>query len=231
MTTNKEALQKIFEAALKEPEPQYSPTTRLNSKTPTENFPKARSYGEPVPAARRVIEPVSKETITPDASKKISTPLETTKTVNIPTIAASSHDTSSTELAGILDKKTAKDNSKRKAQFLTIIIVLAGGIGGGIAWLVQSPDRITELKSAAAEIQAATDVESITGEYDKSLKKVAVRGNQLDEATSALGASTELKEGEDGYMEKEMKDMMGGEGKTAGERARGMEKSFGEQKK
>ena len=231
MTTNKEALQKIFEAALKEPEPQYTPTARLNSRVPTESYPKARSYGEPAPAARRVIEPVSNDTITPDAPKKKTEPVETAKTVNIPTIAAGSHDAASAELAGILDKKMAKDNSKRKAQFLMILIVLAGGIGGGIAWFIQSPDRVTELKSAVTEVQSATDVESITGEYDKSLEKVAVRGNQLDEATSALGASTELKAGEDGYMDKEMKGMMGGEGKTAGERAHGMEKSFGDQKK
>lgn len=192
MTTNKEALQKIFEAALKEPEPQYAPTTRLNSISPTENFPKARSYGEPIPAARHVIEPVSIEVVTPESPKRKTEPMETAKTINIPTVATGSHNTTSTELASIPDRKMAKDKGKRKAQFMMILIVLAGGIGGGIAWLIQPPDQATELKSAAAEVQAATDIESITGEKENSLDTVAVRGNQLDEATSASAANTEM---------------------------------------
>ena len=141
------------------------------------------------------------------------------------------HDAASAELATLLDQKMAKEKRRHQMQWMIIAAILVGGIGGSAAWFVQSPDRIDSLKSAVTEVQAATDVESLTGEYEKSLDKVAVRGSQLDQATEALGMSAELKEGEDAYMEDEMKSMMGGEGQTAGARARGMQSAFGDRAK
>lgn len=213
MTTNKEALQKIFEAALKEPEPTPTPTTKMRSRAPTEQHPQRRkTYGEPSPEVmpRQAIQSLATQTAKLDTPTPKINPTEPLKTA--PALVAepattlaltetpAARDATSLEIANILDQKISKERSLRKLKLLLTAILAIGGIGGTTIWFIQSPERITSLKSIFTEVKAATDVESITDEYSKSLDKIADHSNELDEATTALGVTAELKEGEDAYM-------------------------------
>lgn len=237
MTTDKEALQKIFEAALKQPDP--PPTARPKPATPTM---RRANYGEAAMAitetpTRQITKPASKETATPASPKEQKPITREDETARKPAETPQAgkqavlDDKASDELAKVLEKKMAWEKTKHKIQKVATIIVLLGAVGGGIGWFVSSPDRVKSLSASVEEIQSAGDVNGMVDSYKGSLDKVAGRGNELSAATAALGASTELKEGEDAYMEDEMNKMSGGEGKSVGSRAKAMQKTFGDRAK
>lgn len=69
------------------------------------------------------------------------------------------------------------------------------------------------------------------GKYKKALEKVKVRSEQIDSATASMGIDPTKDDGKDPYFEDEMKQMMGGEGKTTGERNRLLKEKFGSMEK
>lgn len=203
--TDNETLQKLFEAALREPSPATSgppkhavPVTVSNEMEP----PNPTATG---PAPEPEPEPVE---ATPEA----------------PTLDRATAD----ELGTLLDEKVRKTARKRRRNALITAFVLFGSTGGGAAWFLQSPERIEALSSAIQEIRSVGDVKTIVGRFQKALDKIAVRSQQIDQATAALGVTPTAEDEKDPYMEAEMKEMTGGEGKTVGERNRALQTSFGD---
>lgn len=209
MTSDKEALQKIFEAALKQADP-------TPQKRPTQAFPKTTASAQPAPSASTTTASPPKQTEIP--SEPIKKPAHSQPVVDA---------TTADEVGALLDAKLKAANLKRKRQRLVTLVVLIGAIGGAATWVIQSPERIHSLQSAGTEIKSATDIKAIVGSYQKSVDKVAARSQQIDQAMEAMGVKKDAKDDADPYMEQEMKSMMGGEGKTIGERNRGMKAAFG----
>lgn len=200
MTTNKEALQKIFEAALKEAE--TTPITKTRKFASAEHLAKPH---HPIGPATTSSQPQMMPQAVPDAAVTPSTakpsapevaPAATVAAATPPVTPDHNHDAASAGPAAVLDRKTAKDKRRHQMQWLVLSAVLVGGLGGSAAWFIQSPERIDSLKSASTEVKAATDVQSLTGEYQKSLDEVAVRGSQPDQATAARAHSMQAAFGE-----------------------------------
>jgi hypothetical protein len=74
-------------------------------------------------------------------------------------------------------------------------------------------------------------VKSLVASYQKSLDRIAARGQQVEQATAAMGVKKSAKDDEDAFMDAEMKQMMGGEGKTVGQRNRALQRNFSHMQK
>ena len=80
---------------------------------------------------------------------------------------------------------------------------------------------IQNVKESRHDLDEMNGSGGMLGAYDKVLEKVGSRSTDIDAATRSLGVDPATVE-EDG-MDTEMKEMMGGEGRTAGERGRMVE--------
>jgi hypothetical protein len=107
------------------------------------------------------------------------------------------------------------------------LVVFLGITGGGFGWFVSSPDRVQAVRDAAKEIRSAGDIAGMVAKYQKALDKIATRSQDIDKATESMGVSSSLEGLKDVNMDAEMKEMMGGEGKTVGERNRLLKEKFG----
>ncbi len=261
MTTNKDALEKIFEAALKETEapiqrpqqarrrhvtPSNLETTAavnavLTTPPPEQQTHVAAQGGTATmdrsarTATAKPTEPFEfpkrDQTATRRITKTSQPDAETQPQPTTSTPSASStpvlDDAASDELGDLLEKKLKKESSSRKRgkflRFATLILV----VGGGITWFVQSEERVDKLKGIVSDVRSATDVNEMAGSYDESLEKVSARSKQIDQANAAMGVSDSSEDLNDPSLDKEMKDMMGGEGKTTGERDRAIQAAFG----
>lgn len=141
---------------------------------------------------------------------------------------ASLDQTINAELAAIMDAKIAKDKRRRRRGFLFTVLFFVGVTGGATGWVVVNPERYAALKAVIAEIKSVGDIQGIVAKYQKSLDKIAERGNQIDSATVAMGVDpTSVDEHEDPGFDKEMKAMMGEEGgKTSAARDRLLREKF-----
>jgi hypothetical protein len=155
-------------------------------------------------------------------------PTDATVPTTPPTMAAVLDDAASTELAALLDEQLKRKSRKRKMEALVTACVLLGLTGGGSAWFVNSPDRVQALKEAVRDIRSVGDVKSMVAKYQAALDRVAVRSTQIEQATIAMGGKKSTGDEKDPYLEAEMKQMMGGEGKTVGERNKLVKKNFGD---
>lgn len=142
-------------------------------------------------------------------------------------MAAVLNDAASTELAALLDEQHKRKARKRRMEALVTALVLLGLTGGGSAWFVQDAARVQAFKEAMRDIRSVGDVKSLVAKYQKALDRVAARGKQIDQATAAMGVKKSAADDKDPFMEEEMKKMMGGKGKTVGERNRALVKNFG----
>jgi hypothetical protein len=229
MPHSKEALEKIFEAALKEVE-------KPSIKRPSE------AYSQPArntPAQTETFEALKPSNPIAPTSSAAVTPTQTATTTNTPTQAAATQATTqpvidaaaANEIGEILDAKLAKTRAKRKREVLVFTLTIVGAIAGASIWVYNSPERIKALKSAGNEIRSATDVNAIVDSYQGSVDQVSKRSSQIDQATELMGAKTGSKNDPDAYMDKEMKGMMGGKGKTVGDRDKAMQSTFGDRAK
>lgn len=217
--TDKQKLQHLFDAALKAP-------TEPAGMQPHRAFPSPSFEAVPVPAApapQMVAAPVF---ATPPASVM---PMETAPAASTgaPTMAAVLNDAASTELAALLDEQNKRKSRKRRMEALVAALVLLGLTGGGSAWFVQDPARVQAFKEAMRDIRSVGDVKSLVAKYQKALDRVAARGKQIDQASAAMGVKKSAADEKDPFMEEEMKKMMGGKGKTIGERNRALAENFG----
>ncbi len=206
--TDQEKLQKLFDAALRDSTPV--------EKTPTRAVPQSTNFQ---PVAPIIAEKPAAPIAEPDPAR------QTLPTAPVLDKAAAE------ELGALLDAQILRKKRKHRRESLVAALVLISITGGGSAWFVQSPDRVHALVSAIAEIRSVGDVKSMVAKYQDALKRISARGNQIDQATKAMGITSNGKDEEDPYMNAEMKQMMGGEGKTIGDRAGKMQKAFGHMQK
>ena len=222
--TDKEKLQKLFDAALKAPsDATDGPLKRA--------FPSPVLEPAAIPAAPApVANPAIASAPTGGLNTEVNEPNEAIGT-SAPAMAAVLDDAASTELATLLDEQLRRKSRKRKMGAAVTAIVLLGLAGGGSAWFVHSPSRVQALTEAIRDIRSVGDVKSMVAKYQAALDRVAARGQQIDQASAAMGVERSAADEKDAYMEAEMSAMMGGEGKTAGQRNRALQASFGDMAK
>lgn len=213
---NREDLEKLFEAALHEKE---APT----------RFGTPESQRKAAPAAFR--KPVINSEVTTGGDQKAAEPLDHRQQTPFHVFqaappepselredplsaqAAKSLDTSlNAELEEILRNKIAREKRKKRREKLTALALFLGAIVGVSVWLAKNPEQMASMKQMLGEIRSSTDVKEITGQYQKSLDKVAVRGSQLDEASKAIGVDPDSVVAEDPGFDKEMSEMIGEDG-------------------
>lgn len=220
--TDKQKLQSLFEAALKDSSVPSTPSLQRA-------FPVSSLEAVQVPAA--VVPAVSMQPVGPfvPVIPVAALPTEKTAPVGPPTMAVVLDDAASAELAGLLDEQHRRLKRKRKVEALVTAAVLFGITGGGTIWFVQSPQRVQAFGEALRDIRSVGDVKSLVGKYQDALDRVAARSKQVDQASLAMGIQPTATEEEDPYMDAEMQQMMGGEGngKTIGQRNSALKKSFG----
>lgn len=119
----------------------------------------------------------------------------------------------SAELGEILDEKVRKEKRSKKRARLVMLGVFLGIVGGSSAWVVTNPERFEAMKKVVSEIKSAGDIKGMVEKYQKSLDKVAVRGEQIDAATESMGVDpNSMDHVEDQGFDKEMREMMGEDG-------------------
>jgi hypothetical protein len=218
--TDKQKLQQLFDAALKAP-------TDFNAVTPQRAFPTPVLDVMPAPASVERIEPA------PPAATLMTAVDEVTADApsKAPTMAAVLDDAASAELAVLLDEQIRRKKRRHRMEALVTAVVLLGSVGGGSAWFVQSPQRVAAFKEAMRDIRSVGDVKSLVAKYQNALDRVAARSQQIDQATAAMGVKPSDGTEEDPYFDAEMKQMMGGKGKTVGDRNRALQKNFADMAK
>jgi len=223
--TSQAKLQQLFDAALKD-------TSELN-KVPTQAFPRQASLESMVPAQAPYLVMVNAEGIPLQAFPAqqlqgqimpVQAAIATIETAAaVPAVNLGLDEATSTELGLLLDEQRARLKSKRVRDTLIALACCLALTGGGAGWFVSSPARVQALASAIKEIRSAGDIKGMLATYQKSLDRIAKRGGQIDKATLALGGDPNAKDEEDPHMDAEMQEMMGGEGKTMGDRNRALQ--------
>lgn len=137
------------------------------------------------------------------------------------------------ELGKLLDGQRARLRRKRMRDALVTLGVFFSVSGGGFAWFISSPTRVQAAREAFRDIRSVGDISGMVAQYKLALDKIAVRSKQIDQATMAMGVSADQSNSKDVYMDAEMKQFMGGEGKgkTIGERNRLLQQNFGDAQK
>jgi hypothetical protein len=244
--TDKEKLQKLFDAALKDPtlpSPQIpkrafpvSPLEQSAQILQPQAFPSpfpvqvVAAVGAPVHApAAPAITPMQ---VTPPVAQvfdAITVPADAAA-AEAPAMPAALDDAASTELGALLDEQRLRLRRKRRMEALATAAVLMGSVCGGTIWFVQSPDRVAAFKEAMSDIRSLGDVKSLVAKYQDALDRIGARGKQIDQATAAMGVKKSAADDEDPFFEKEMEEMMGGpgNGKTVGQRNKLMKQNFSE---
>jgi len=209
--TDQEKLQRLFDAALRDSTPVEKAPTRAVPQSPVVQPTTPIIAEKPaVPAA-----PV----VNQDPDRQLLA------------VAPALDKAAAEELGVLLDAQIRRSKRKHRRESLAAALVLFGLTGGGTAWFVQSPERVQALTSAISEIRSVGDVKSMVAKYQEALKRVSARGQQIDQATLAMGVKSNGEDEKDPYFDAEMKQMMGGEGKTTGDRAGKMQKAFGDMQK
>ena len=116
---------------------------------------------------------------------------------------------------------------KRRRETVGALAVFLALTGGGFGWFVHSPDRVQAVRDAMTEIRSVGDIASMVAKYQKALDKIGTRSQDIAAATESMGVSSNQDGMKDVYMDAEMKEMMGGEGKTVGERNKVLQEKFG----
>jgi hypothetical protein len=206
MTTDRDKLQKLFQAALNDSSCDKPQLTRAFPTPPPPEQGVAQSAVQAAP------EP---------------TPVVQTADFVQPLANAGLDQAAAAELKILLDEQHLRLRRKRRRDALVMAAILFGTTGGGYAWFVQSPDRVHAVTSAIKEIRSAGDVAGIVGSYRKALAKIATRSKQIDDATVSMGGSANQDGMKDVYMDAEMSEMMGEKGKTVGQRNKMLQEKFG----
>lgn len=222
--THAEKLQLLFEAALKDSSEPLKPLTRsfpstLSATTAAASPPAPEPKPERVPVVEVPVAPI----VEVPAPPVVEVPAA-------PVVNAGLSDVASAELGKLLDEQHQRKTSKHRRELLITLSVLFALTGGGFGWFVQSPQRVAAFKEAIRDVRSVGDVKSMVAKYQAALDKVAVRSNQIDQATASMGVSANQDDAKDPNMDAEMLAMMGGEGKTTGQRNQLVQEKFGSMK-
>jgi len=141
-------------------------------------------------------------------------------------------DTEDPELRALLDEQEARMKGKLKRQRRTVNVLVLACLAATGVWYSKSPWAQAQVASLIPALrQTVGDAKLIAGgtkQYDKSLEKIKAHGGQIDEATRAMGVNPDAySKDDDPDMDNEMKQFMGGEGKTTGDRNRALKGKFG----
>lgn len=138
---------------------------------------------------------------------------------------ASLDDDTNAEFQEIINKKIAKERSKRRRDRVIFYVLLIGVSVGGAGWFLSDPGNMKSFNKILAEIRLAVDPTAVAEKYDKSLEKVAERGDQLGEAAGMIGGKEV--EGEDQSLDEEMKKIAGDEaGLSVAEKQKKLKEKF-----
>ncbi len=203
--THTEKLQQIFAAALKD-------NSEFN-KVPTRAFPtpgsaKPMVASQPAPA--------------PEPEPIVESPAEPAANAGLSAAA-------SAELGVLLDEQHRRKASKLRRDTLATLAVILTLTGGGAGWFVQSPQRLQAMKEVVHDIRSVGDVKSIVSKYQAALERIGDRSRQIGQATVSMGVSSDQECEIDPNMNAEMLSLMGGEGKTTGQRNQLVKNAFGSQ--
>lgn len=127
------------------------------------------------------------------------------------------------DLSVLLDEQARRLKKKRqRANWVILVFLLTLGGSGG-AWYAKSPENraavaeiLQNLKEGRKDLALVTDPVEMAQQFDESLAEINTRKEAIDQASMAMGIDP-TNVAEDG-MNAEMKDMMGGEGRTVAER-------------
>jgi len=214
MTTNNERIQKLFQAALLD--------------TSVEQASLARAFPVAARVQTQVLAPAQALSISPPAVESAQEAATVVSSDFVkPLEQAGLCDTVSAELGILLEEQHRRKVSRRRREVLMTFVILFGLTGGSFAWFVHSPQRVLAAKQAIAEIKSAGDVGALVASYKKALAKIGTRATEINVATESMGVSSDQTGMKDVDMDAEMKQLMGGEGKTVGERNRMLKEKFG----
>lgn len=206
--THTEKLQQIFEAALKDNSEFTKPLTRA---FPTSPSAQPVAVSQPAPAPEPEPEPVIEVPAAPAANAGLS-------------------DAASAELGALLEEQHQRKTNKHRRETVVTLAVVLVLTGGGAGWFVQSPQRLQAMKEAVHDIRSVGDVKSIVAKYQAALEKIGDRSKQIDHATVSMGVNANQDDAVDPNMNAEMLALMGGKGKTTGERNQMVWNAFGSKK-
>ena len=198
-----EKLQKLFQAALKDPSEEHP--------APSPVFP------TPPSVRQAAIES------NPELAAPVCVEIDDTAP---PAANTGMAEAASAELKALLDEQIQRKNGKRRREMIGRLVFVCLLIGGSSAWLVQTPGRVEALKQAIHDIHEAGDLKTMVAKYQQALHRVAQRSQQINAATESLGVSADQDHDKDPNFNAEMKAMMAGEGKTSGERNGAVQKAF-----
>lgn len=138
-----------------------------------------------------------------------------------------SDDTLETDLSSLLDLQLHREVSESKRTNRVFLGGIAILMASGLVWYVASETNrrkvdglIQNVKESRKDVDQVSNPASMLGTYDEVLAKLGTRSTDIDTATRSMGVEPSTVK-EDG-MDKEMKDMMGGQGRTVGERDRSL---------
>lgn len=136
------------------------------------------------------------------------------------------------DLAELLDAQAQRLQKKRGyANWFILAVLLAIG-GTSYGWYASSPVNqaqvaqiIQNLKEGKKDFALVSDPTKMAEQFDESLAEISTRKDDIDLAAQAMGVDTGNVV-EDG-MDAEMLDMMGGEGRTVGQRNKLLQQNLG----
>jgi len=132
------------------------------------------------------------------------------------------------DLSSLLDLQDAREESESKRSS-RVILISSGCLFVLVVFfcVVTASNRrkvdglIQNLEESRHELEPVGGKDAFAKAYDDMMAKLGSRSTDIDHATRSLGTDPSTVK-EDG-MDPEMKQMMGGEGRTAGERQRAIE--------
>ncbi len=218
--TDKEKLQKLFQAALLDVNEEKATLARAYPKSTLDTLAaQAATPSAPlVPAQPEPVAMVPAQVVAPEAAA-----MDFVKPMDNAGLDAAAAE----ELRILLEEQHRRLKRKRVRETVGALVVFLALFGGGFGWFVHSPDRVEAVRAAIKEVRSVGDIASMVAQYQKALDKIGTRSQDIDAATESMGVSASQEGMKDVHMDAEMKQMMGGEGKTAGERNRMLQEKFG----
>ncbi len=218
--TDKEKLQKLFQAALLDVSEEKVTLARAYPKSTLETL--AAQATTPVAP----VTPAQPEPVAMVPAQEVA-PVATAMDLVQPMENAGLDAAAAEELRILLEEQHLRLKRKRIRETVGALVVFLALTGGGFGWFVHSPDRVQAVRAAIKEVRSVGDIAGMVAQYQKALDKIGTRAQDIDIATESMGVSANQEGMKDVYMDAEMKQMMGGEGKTAGERNRMLQEKFG----